>query len=178
MRPDDVAALRRVKQAREERAKAEFGRAQSAELRAVKVRARAGQAMADFAVERHAQEAAVHRALSAGPIPGQRLRQAAAQLSELAAQADILRQREREAARHEAACIETSQAARRAYAASLREALAVTALQHELDAAARVSSEQQHNREMDEVASPCGRRLEGGGRAASRRLLGSYQPQL
>jgi ABC-type transporter Mla subunit MlaD len=168
MHPDDAAALHRVKQAREQRAKTEFGRAQSAELRAAKVRARAEQAAVDFAVERHAQEADVHCALSAGPIPGQRLRQAAAELSELAAQADILRQRSRDAVRHEAACIQTSQAAQRTYAASLREALAVAALQQELDTAARASAEQQHNRELDELTSPspCGRGPGGGGQAA------------
>ena len=179
MHPDDAAALHRVKQAREQRAKAELGRAQSAQLRAAKVRARAEQATADFAVERHAQEAAVHRALSAGPIPGQRLRQAAAELSELAAQADILRQRSRDASRHEAACIETSQAARRTYTASLREALAVAALQHEVDTAARASAEQQHNRELDELTSPspCGRGLGGGGQAAHSRPAASHPPR-
>jgi hypothetical protein len=92
MTPNDIAVLRRIKRAREQRAELALRQAQAAQLRAVKACERADLA-AEFAVERRGQEASVYRELAAGPIPGQRLRQAAAQLSGIVVYAEVLGQR-------------------------------------------------------------------------------------
>ena len=153
MSPDDIAALLRIKQAREQRAEHALRQAQAAQLRAVRARARADLAAAEFLVERRGQEEAVYRVLSAGPIPGQRLRQAAAELSGIAAHADMLGQRAAQATRHETACVETSDAARRMYASASRESLGVASLQEQLAAAARAAAEQSHDMELEESAA-------------------------
>jgi hypothetical protein len=153
MTPDDIAALLRIKQAREQRAEHALRQGQAAQLRAVRARARADLAAAEFAVERRGQEEAVYRMLYAGPIPGQRLRQAAAQLSGIAAYGDMLGQRVTQAARHETACVETSSATRRTYASASREALGVASLHQRLTAATRTATEQSHDMEVEESAA-------------------------
>jgi Type III secretion protein YscO len=153
MTADDIAALLQIKQAREQRAERALRQAQAAQLRAVRARTRADLATAAFAVERRGQEEAVYRVLSAGPIPGQRLRQAAAQLSGIAAHADMLGQRAAQATRHETACVDTSDAARRMYASASRESLGVASLHGQLAAATRATAEQSHDMELEEAAA-------------------------
>lgn len=165
MTQDDLAPLLRIKQAREQRAEAALRQAQAAQLRAVKARGRAAQAEADFATERQAQEAAIYRTLSAGPIPSQRLRQTAAQLSGIAAYASVLGQRAAQAARHETACAETSEAARRAHAAALRDTLGVVTLHQQLDTAARAATEQGQDAELEEASAHCEPALPGWSRS-------------
>lgn len=155
MTPVDIAVLRRIKQAREQRTELALRQAQAAQLRAVKARERANLAAVEFAVERRGQEASVYRELAAGPIPGQRLRQAAAQLSDIAAYAEVLGQRAAQAAPHEIACAETSGAARRVHASALRESLAVATLHQRIAAAARVATEQMRDIELEEAAALC-----------------------
>lgn len=151
MRPDDVAILLRVKRAREERAETALRQALSAQSRAVKARGRAAQAADDFARQRPEQEAAIYRMLSAGPIPAQLLRQAAAQLADLVAHAEILGQRLAQAARHEAACAESSAAAQTAHAATIRESLGTAAMGQQVDAAHRAAEERQRDAELEEL---------------------------
>jgi hypothetical protein len=151
MSPDDIAAVLRIKRAREQSAEAALRHAQAAQLRAGTARGRAERAAAAFAAERPAQEAAVHRVLAAGPIPVQRLRQAVAQLSGIAAFAEVLAQRTAQAVRHEATCAEASLTARRAHAKTVRDSLAVATLHQRIDAAARAATEQSHDAELEEM---------------------------
>jgi Type III secretion protein YscO len=153
MTPHDIAVLVRIKQAREQCAEAALRQAHSAQLRAVKARGRAELAAAEFAEERPAQEAAVYRALVAGPIPGQRLREAAVQLSGIVAYAEMLGQRTAQAAQHETACAETSAAARRAHATAVRDSLGAATMQQRLDAAMRSATERSHDTDMEESAA-------------------------
>jgi hypothetical protein len=153
MQTDDIAVLLRIKQARQQRAETALRLAQAAQLRAVKARGRAELAAAEFATERPAKEAAVYRTLTAGPIPGQLLRQAAAQLSGIVAYAEVLGQRVAQAGRHEGACAETSIAAQRAHAAALRDSLGTTTMHQRLDAAARVATQHHHDAELEELAT-------------------------
>jgi hypothetical protein len=151
MTPDDVAVLLRVKRAREQRAETALRQAMSAQSRAGKARGRASQAAEDFARQRPEQEAAIYRVLTAGPIPVQLLRQAAAQLSGLVAHAEVLGQRLAQAARHEAACAEVSAAAQAAHAAAIRESLGTAAMGQQVDTAHRVAAEQSRDAELEEL---------------------------
>jgi hypothetical protein len=153
MTANDIAVLERIKQAREQRAEIALRQAHSAQLRAVRARGRAEQAAAQFAEERPAQEAAVYRALAAGPISGQRPREAAAQLSGIVAYADVLGQRATQAAQHETACAETSSAARRRHATAVRDSLGVAMMRERLGAAARSAADRSHDTEMEELAA-------------------------
>lgn len=153
MTANDIAVLVRIKQAREQRAETASRQAHSAQLRAVKARRRAELATAEFAEERPAQEAAVYRTLAAGPISGQRLREATAQLSGIVAYADVLGQRAVQAAQHEAACAETSSAARRSHATAVRDSLGVSMMRERLDAAVRSAADRSHDTEMEELAA-------------------------
>jgi hypothetical protein len=156
MTANDIAVLVRIKQAREQRAETALRQAHSAQLRAVKARHRAELAAAEFAEERPAQEAAVYRALAAGPISGQQLREAAAQLSGIVAYAEVLGQRAAQAAHHETACAETSSAARRGHAIAVRDSLGVAMMGERLDAAMRSAADRSHDTEMEELAALSG----------------------
>ncbi|HUB45096.1 MAG TPA: YscO family type III secretion system apparatus protein [Acetobacteraceae bacterium] len=168
MRSDDVTALRQIRRARVQSAEVALRRAQAAQHGAAAARLRAEQAAADFAAARGAQEAAIQRSLCAGPVPAHHLRQAAAQLSGIAAHAAVLQQRAQQATTQEAACDHAAGTARRAHAVAARAALAVDLLTRRLDAAARKAAEQDLEAELDAVAarksspSPCGRGVGGG----------------
>lgn len=153
MTPDDIGVLLRIKRAREEAAEVALRQAHAAQSRAARARGRAEQAATDFVAERRVQEAAIYRSLTTGPIPAQKLRQAAAQLSGITAYAEVLAQRAAQAVRHEAACAETSGTAQRAHARAVRDSLGVTTLHQRLDAAARAGQEQSRDAELEELAA-------------------------
>jgi hypothetical protein len=153
--PDDIAAVLRIKRAREQSAEVSLRHAQAAQHRAATVRGRAEQAAAEFAAQRPGQEAAVHRMLSAGPIPPQRLRQAVAQLSSIAALEVVLVQRTAQAVQHETACAEASGTAQRAHAKAVRDSLAVATLHQRIDAAAQAAEEQSRDAELEEMTGRC-----------------------
>jgi hypothetical protein len=155
MTSDDIALLLRIKRAREQRAERTLRQAQAAQLRAVRAQDRADRAVAEFAAERRGQEDAVYQSLAAGPIPSQRVRQAAAQLSSIAAYAEMLGKRAAQAAQHEIACVETSGTARRGHASALRESLAIATLRQRLAATARAAAEQSDDMQREELAALC-----------------------
>jgi len=155
MTTDDIAMLLRIKRAREQRAEVALQQAQTARVNAVKARGLAEQAVEDFAQQRPAQEAAIYRPLIAGPLPGPRLRQAAAQLSGIAAHGEMLRQLVAQAARHETACAQTSATAQSEHAAAMRASLGAAMMHQRLDAAQRMADERHQDADLEEVASRC-----------------------
>lgn len=151
MRSDDVTALQRIRQARAQGAEVALRQAQAAQHGAAVARAQAAQAAADFAATRGAQEAAIQRTLCAGPVPAHRLRQAAAQLSGIAAHAAVLRQHAQQATTQEIASDQAAAAAQRAHAAAVRAALGVELLSELLDATARKVAERDLETELDAI---------------------------
>lgn len=160
MRTDDVARIRQIRQARERAAERALVQAQQAQARAAAQRARIDAALTAFAATRRAREEAVSRTLATGPVSGSQLRMAAAQLAAIAADGERLRQSATQAAQREAACADITRDAQRAFAAASRAALGVTALQGQLDAAARIAEARAADAEMEEVA---GSRMAGPG---------------
>lgn len=111
--------------------------------------------MTDYAATRPADEAAIYKCLSSGPVAAHQLRRAAAQLSEIAAQAEVLRQRLVQAEQHEAACDTTSDAARGTHAAASREVLGASVARARLDVAAYAAGERRQDVELEELAGQC-----------------------
>ena len=165
MRTEDVALLLRIRRARERSAERALLQAQHAASRAAAQRSRIDEAVTSFEKHRRAQEAALSRTLTAGPVTGQQLRLAAAQLAGLVADAERLRQNALQAALREAACADARRGAQRALATAIRDSLGVSTLQHQVDAAARIAAAHEADGEMEEVAGlyRAGRR--GGARA-------------
>jgi hypothetical protein len=154
---NDIDVLLRIKRAREQRAEIAARQAQAACLRARKAHGRAEVAVTDYAAARPAEEAAIYRSLTVGPIAAYELRRAAARLSEIAAQAEVLRQRLVQAEQHEAACDVASDAARGLHAAASREVLGASAARARLDLAAYAVDERRQDAELEEVAGRCRR---------------------
>ncbi len=153
MTPDDIAVLLRIKQAREQHAETALRQASAAQLRVVKARGQADLAAADFATIRPAQEAAVYRALAAGPIEGHQLRQAAAQLSGIVAYAEVLGQRAAQAARHATTCAEALATARHTRAAALRDTLGAETMHQRLAMVVLEAAQHRHDAELEELAA-------------------------
>lgn len=152
MYSDDIDVLLRIKRAREQRAEIALHQAQAACVRARKAHGRAEAAVTDYAATRPVDEAAIYRSLTAGPVAAYQLRRAAAQLSEIAAQAEVLRQRLVQAGEHEAACDTTSEAARGTHATASREVMGASAARTRLDLAAHVARERFQDAELEELA--------------------------
>ena len=152
MRTDDVALMLQIRRARERSAERAWVQAQQAQSRAAAQRGKSEEAVSSFAAHRRAQEAAVSRKLAAGPVTGQQLRLAAAQLAGLVADAERLRQNTVQAARREAACADATRGAQRAFAAATRDAHGVSMLQRKVDAATRIAAAREADGEMEEVA--------------------------
>jgi hypothetical protein len=155
MRADDVAVMLRIRQARERKAERALVQAQQAQSRAVAERGRIEEAANAFAAQRRAREAAVSRTLSAGPVTGQQMRMAAAQLAGIAADGERLRQSAAQAARREAACADITRGAQRAFATASRDSLGVSTLQRQVDAARRIAAAREADNEMEEVGGLC-----------------------
>ena len=152
MRTDDVALMLQIRRARERSAERAFVQAQQAEARAAAQRGRIDEAVTSFAAHRRAQEAALSRTLAAGPVTGQQLRLAAAQLAGMVADAERLRQSAAQAARREAACADATRSAQRVFATATRDSLGVSMLQRQVDVATRIAAAREVDGEMDEVA--------------------------
>jgi hypothetical protein len=165
MRAEDVALMLQIRRARERSAERALMQARQAESRAAAQRGRIDEAVTAFAAQRRAGERAVSRTLAAGPVTGQQLRVAAAQLAAMLADADRLRHSAEQAARRETVCADATCDAQRACATATRDALGVSMLQRQVDVAARIAAAHEADREMEEVA---------GLRAAGRR--GGAQP--
>ena len=159
MNSDDIDVLLRIKRAREQQAGIALHRARAACARATKACGRAEVAVAGFAAARPAEEAAIYRHLTAGPVPVHRLRYAAAQLSEIAAQAEALRQRLAQAGQHAEACDVTREAARGKHVTAQREVMGASAALARLDVAAYEAGERRQDAELEELAGQCRRDL-------------------
>jgi hypothetical protein len=155
MTPDDIATLLRIKRAREQRAEVALQQAQTARTRAVKAREAAEQAADVFRRQRPAQETAIYRLLTAGPLPGSRLRLAAAQLSGIAAHGQMLRQQVLQAARDETTRGQTSATAQSEHATAMRASLGAAMMHQRLDSAQREADEQHQDADLEEVAGRC-----------------------
>lgn len=155
MRTDDVALMLQIRRARESSAERALMQAQQAEARAAAQRGRINEALTAFAAHRRAQEAAVSRTLAAGPVTGLQMRLAAAQLAAIVADAERLRQSAEQAARREAACADATRGAQRAFATATRDALGVSMLQRQVDAATRIAAAREADGEMEEAAGLC-----------------------
>jgi hypothetical protein len=155
MTPGDIATLLRIKRAREQRAEVALQQAQTARTQAVKAREAAEQAADGFGRQRPAQETAIYRLLTAGPVPGSQLRLAAAQLSGIAAHSQTLRQQVVQATRDETICGQTSATAQNEHAAAMRASLGAAMMRQRLDAAQREADEQHQDADLEEVASRC-----------------------
>jgi hypothetical protein len=155
MREDDVAVVLQIRRARERTAERALVQAQQAESRATAQRGSLEEACHAFAAQRRAQEAAVSRTLSAGPVSGQQMRVAAAQLAEIVAEAERLRQSAAQAARREAACSEITRDAQRAFATATRDLLGVSMLQRQVDTARRIAAARDADNEMEEAGGLC-----------------------
>lgn len=163
MRTDEIAALLRIKRARELQAEMALRRAEGASLRARKMRHRAEEAKARQAAQLPAQEAAIYRALADGPIPARRLWQAMSELSALAAYSRLLAERAAQAERHEARCATALAARRRAQAEANGEVLGAEAIQHRLETEGHARVERFLEGEIEEIATlrgnfPAGRK--------------------
>jgi len=141
-----------IRRARERSAERALVQAQQAESRAAAQRGRIDAAVTSFAAHRRAQEAALSRTLSAGPVTGRQLRLAAAQLAGMVADAERLRQNAAQAAWREAACADATRGARRVFATATRDSLGVSMLQRQVDAATRVAAAREADGETEEVA--------------------------
>ncbi len=153
MRTDDVALMLQIRRARERSAERALTQAQQAESRAAAQRGRIDEALTAFAAQRRAQEAAVSRRLAAGPVTGQQLRLAAAQLAAIVADAERLRQSAKQAAQRELACADATRGAQRAFGTATRDALGVSMLQRQVDVATRIAVVREADGEMEEVAA-------------------------
>ena len=152
MRANDVALMLQIRRARERSAERALVQAQQAESRAAAQRGRIDEVVTSFAVHRRGQEAALSRTLAAGPVTGQQLRLAAAQLAGMVAHAERLRQSAAQAARREAACADATRGARRAFAMATRDSLGVSMLRRQVDAVRRIAAAREADGEMEEVA--------------------------
>jgi len=152
MRTDDLALLLRIRRARERSAERTLVQAQQALSRAAAQRGRIDEAVTSFAAHRRVQEAALARTLAAGPVTGQQLRLAAAQLAGMVADAERLRQNAVQAARREAACADARRGAERAFATATRDSLGASTLQRQVDAGRRITAAREAEGEMEEVA--------------------------
>jgi Type III secretion protein YscO len=155
MREDDIAVVLQIRRARERTAERALLQAQQAQSDAAAQRGRIEETVNAFATQRGAQEAAVLRTLSAGPVSGQQMRMAAAQLAGIVADAEHLRQNVAEAALREAACAGITRDAQRAFATASRDSLGVSMLQRQVDAARRIAAAREVDNEMEEVAALC-----------------------
>jgi len=165
MRTEDVALLLQIRRARERSAERALVQAQQAASRAAAQRGRIDEAVTSFATHRRAQEVALSRTLAAGPVTGQQLRLAAAQLAGMVADAERLRQNALEAARREAGCADATRGAQRALATATRHSLGVSVLQRQVDAATRIAAAREADGEMEEVAGLYAAGPRGGARA-------------
>jgi len=152
MRTEDVALLLRIRRARERSAERAVVQAKQAASRAAAQRGRIDEAVTAFAAHRRAQEAALSRTLATGPVTGQQLRLAAAQLAGMVADAERLRQSAAQAARREAACADATRGAERALATATRDSFGVSTLQRQVDAATRITAAREADGAMEEVA--------------------------
>lgn len=152
MRNDDVTLMLQIRRARERSAERALVQAQQAQSRAAAQRGKSEEAVSSFAAHRRALEAALSQKLAAGPVTGQQLRLAAAQLAGLVADGERLRQNAAQAARREAACADATRGAQRALATATRDSLGVSMLQRKVDAATRIAAAREADGEMEEVA--------------------------
>jgi hypothetical protein len=152
MHSDDVAVVLQIRRARERSTGAALLRAQQMVLRATAQRGDSERAVAAFALQRQAREAAVSRTLTAGPISAHQLRMAAAELAGIAAHAESLRQTVTRAVREEAACVTDARTAQTGFAAATRAALGVSALHERVDAAARRASVRKADSRIEDPA--------------------------
>jgi len=155
MRTDDVAVVLRIRRAREHSAERALVQAQQAVSRASVQRGKTEDAVAAFAIQRRAQEETVLRTLSAGLVTSQQMRVAAAHLAGIVAHAESLRQSAVRAAQQEAACTDIARGAQQAFAAATRDCLGVSTLHRQVDAAERIATGREADRNMQEVAGVC-----------------------